>query len=411
MTNIHLVNIEWKYCDIENCSFKAKQSSNITLHKVNVHNIGVKMFACDVDNCTYQAKQKSYIERHKMNVHNINVIWYQCDVVNCKFKSKSSSNLKKHKSNIHNINSTIFKCGIDQCEYQCKTSGGLQRHKANIHNINVKWHCCEIEKCDFKFKEKSDLTQHKAAVHNINTKWFKCDFPSCSIQTKRNADLNKHKKMVHDIGKLDCECCYKKCATLTSCVFDESTMQSCRECYYKITGYKCSSEKIVSEWLKINYKYPIIRANQKVNGEVCLKYRPDIMYASENLVIYVEIDEHQHNKNNEYSCDERRMSELYDETPGKLVVFIRFNPDSYATSTHEDNHIPLEERLQILLLTLNYISDNHKNLTDKNYIHCFYLFYSPNNAIISKNLPVHMIYSHDDLICSIETYENNVKIM
>ena len=405
IANIHSINVEWKKCDIQNCTFKTKQSSNLSTHKAMNHNIDVKWFKCDMEHCTYKSKRKNQIVRHKRDIHNINVVWCDCDIPECGFKTKTNSNLKKHKSNIHGIDTKIFKCDYDLCEYQSKTDSGLKKHKSNIHNVDVKWHHCDSG-CNLKFKSNSDLKQHKAAVHNINTRWFKCDIPNCGHQAKRNTDLNKHKRNVHDIGDLNCECCYKKCAHLTHCTFETDQIQCCRACYYKITGHKSSSEKNVCDWLKLNYKYPIIKANQTVNGEVCLKYRPDIMYASENLVIYIEVDEYQHKTNNDYSCDERRMSDLYDETPGKLVVFVRFNPDVYLPQNKE-TIIPLEDRLKLLLSTLNYITSNYHQLISENYIHCFYLFYSHDNKIIAKNLPTHLIYSINDLI----NIGNQVKVI
>lgn len=408
MQSIHSINIEWKHCDISNCNFKTKQSSNLIKHKATIHGINIKWFNCDVEQCSFKSKSKYDITRHKRDIHDIDVTWYSCDIIDCNFKSKNESNVKKHKSNIHGIDTQIFKCDVDLCIYQSKTSGGLKRHKSNIHEIDVKWYNCDIKLCQFKSKTNSDLKQHKAAIHNINTRWFKCDVPYCNHEAKRNADLNKHKRVVHDIGDLDCESCFKKCVKLINCTFENSTLKCCKSCYFKITGHKNSSEKIVYEWLKKNYEYPIIRANQSVNGEVCLSYRPDIMYASENLVIYVEVDEYQHKTNSDYSCDERRMSDLYDETPGKLVVFIRFNPDDYFLPDKNKSTVSLQERLQILLLTLNYITENHTSLIDQNYIHCFYLFYSPNNTFISKNLPVRMVHSYDDLT---HNKNDNVKII
>ena len=92
-----------------------------------------------------------------------------------------------------------------------------------------------------------------------------------------------------------------------------------------------------------------------VKGEACLKYRPDIMYASENLVIYVEIDEHQHKYGNgSYQCDEKRMSDLYDETPGKLVVFVRYNPPTYKPPAGVAK--VTKTRKELLPTTLKYVT-------------------------------------------------------
>ena len=118
-----------------------------------------------------------------------------------------------------------------------------------------------------------------------------------------------------------------------------------------------------------------------MNGDACLKYRPDIVYAcpESNLVIHVEIDEHEHKySNGNYKCDERRMSELAEETKNQLVVFIRYNPHNYKVPIGE-SFVIANDRQQLLLSVLNSIIKNHELLRDKHPQHVFYICYSEDN--------------------------------
>ena len=44
------------------------------------HNIGVTWHKCDVEGCTYKCKQMSNLKSHKAYMHNIDVTWHKCDV-------------------------------------------------------------------------------------------------------------------------------------------------------------------------------------------------------------------------------------------------------------------------------------------------------------------------------------------
>jgi hypothetical protein len=239
-------------------------------------------------------------------------------------------------------------------------------------------------------------------VHNVDVVWHICSEIDCTSKFKTLSDLKRHNADVHDIGIHQCECCIKKCNTLTEFTdtVTNKTTKNCRKCYHKLTGYKTKIEKEIVEWLNINFEHPAVSVDKRVNGDACLKYRPDIMYTCGNkkLVIYIEIDEHQHTRSNgDYTCDEKRMSELYDETPGCLVVFIRFNPHSYKT-TDGNKIIKLKEtRHQLLLDVLKYVCKNEEALANKNYMHIFYICYSPDNDLLSKNIPHTLVYSKNDL--------------
>ena len=111
------------------------------------------------------------------------------------------------------------------------------------------------------------------------------------------------------------------------------------------------------------------------------------MYTSQEFILYIEIDEHEHKWNNgNYACDEKRMSDLYDETPGKKVLFIRYNPHAYKSIA---KNINVNDRRKILLGTMKYAM---KNFDDNKHLEVWYLFYSQNNSRLSKNLPNKILY-------------------
>ena len=55
----------------------------------------------------------------------------------------------------------------------------------------------------------------------------------------------------------------------------------------------------------------------------------DGLWASDDLVLHWELDEYQHSGKN-YSCEEKRISELYDQFPGKQYIVLRVNPHGYT---------------------------------------------------------------------------------
>ena len=65
-----------------------------------------------------------------------------------------------------------------------------------------------------------------------------------------------------------------------------------------------------------------------------------ILYRSLKLNIIVECDEYQHrSQNGSYKCEERRISELYDDIGSGQLYVIRWNPDYYKPINGTTNHL------------------------------------------------------------------------
>lgn len=87
------------------------------------------------------------------------------------------------------------------------------------------------------------------------------------------------------------------------------------------------------------------------DGKACGgAYRPDFVFDMGTYIIIIEVDEHQHAFRG-YSCDEKRMVDIFNSYGGLPVVFIRWNPDSYCVAGKPRKTL-LRSRLDLLLSEL-----------------------------------------------------------
>lgn len=97
--------------------------------------------------------------------------------------------------------------------------------------------------------------------------------------------------------------------------------------------------------------------NEIQNGRECGgAYRPDFVFETQTHVVILEVDEHQHAQKG-YSCDNRRMVDIFNAYGGTPVYFIRFNPDSYRIGGNRRNR-RTDRRLDLLLETLKFGLNN-----------------------------------------------------
>ena len=276
----------------------------------------------------------------------------------------------------------IYAC--TECEYTTKWKACMPRHMSDMHDIGVVWHHCPH--CTKKFKQKDNLNFHLADKHNINVKWFVCDHEDCMFKTKRKSTLKNHRARWHDIGELKCDICYKETCGVTR---EHEGANVCRNCceYYNIK--KDRIEKKYVNAIRRAFDIPFAH-DCRVQGGACLRYRPDLLWldANKKIFLHIEIDEHQHRwKNGNYTCDERRISEIYDEfrdTVPDHYVIIRFNPDAFdKESGLKIRHKVFEKRKKRLLKIISKVISH----PPPDRIHIIYMFYDRNNPRIAKSIP------------------------
>jgi len=153
-----------------------------------------------------------------------------------------------------------------------------------------------------------------------------------------------------------------------------------------MTGYSTRIEKVAIEYLKEHIDHPMSVVDRTIQGESRLKYRPDCMWAGHDRVIHFECDEHQHGGVS-YSCDEKRMSDIYDEYPGKHVIWVRWNPDGYKPQPGCKKKRK-QERLDMLVSEVN----NAMTCELDTAISVVYMFYSVGNVNVSRNIKSRQVY-------------------
>ena len=214
----------------------------------------------------------------------------------------------------------------------------------------------------------------------------------CSFKSAQNSTLTNHKGWIHDIGNEQCTICYDNSYRPRSWI-DPATKEEvkcCRTCYKNHTGKDLRVEQEWSDYLDDHFDKEFrLCADNQVN--TCNRSRPDGLWASNDLVLHWELDEHQHYGKN-YSCEEKRISELYDQFPGKQYIVVRVNPHAY---THPAGKAKpeKEERKKLMLKVM-------KTCLTKKWetkIHIVYMFYSKDNGNVTKNISKTMLYDAEDV--------------
>lgn len=289
----------------------------------------------------------------------------------------------------------------ENCKFKCKTNSHLKIHLWQVHDKgDGKTFECEEENCKYKCKSNNHLKRHLWLVHDIGDgKRFPCKEENCEFKCKSNSDLKRHLSNIHDIGDEQCDICIKNVFKLTK-YFDSKTKTNqniCRKCYNKVTGKNTRIEKDWSDYtdkhLGIEYLLGSDKSLKYLGG--CQLYRPDKLYVGLHMVEVDECDEHQHISLNDYSCDEKRLSDIYEENGicGKTMVVIRWNPDTYKVSDGNKRKTR-KERLEMFVKLKKHL---RKNTPDEK-IHIYYMFYDIDNPLISKNIPNTMIYEESDFL-------------
>lgn len=281
-----------------------------------------------------------------------------------------------------------MKCKSDNCE--------LQRNTNIYDNVHTDY-CAECSK-------KHNFVWYK--------KYYKSRLYTCLYEENNiicNADLigkqgyEYHLSYVHDIGDEQCDICIQNVFKLNK--YHDKKIKTdqniCHKCYNKVTGKNTRIEKEWSEHtdkhLGTEYLSSSDKSLKSIGG--CQLYRPDKLYIGINMVEVDECDEHQHNHkyfgNNSYTCDEKRISDIYEEDGicGKIMPVIRWNPDTYKEPNGNKKKTK-KERLELFVKLKKHLRKN----PPKDKIHIYYMFYDEDNPLIAKNIPFTMIYEESDFI-------------
>ena len=331
-----------------------------------------------------------FISFEPCNIYNRSSSTFYCHL--CNFSCDNKTILQSHKKEEHYSKfRRPYICNFcDDCFDSITT---LDQHKSYKHDVNVKYFYCdeytyEGKLCDFKTKQPGGVNRHKKFKHNIDVKWYKCGIDNCVFQAKQAYDLKKHKANVHDIGNLNCEICYSDVGVLRKHTKPDGTeFKACRKCVPK----KERIEIRYMNYLRRELLFPFDH-DTRIMGETCTRYRPDAMFLDIDNKVHIqfELDEHQHLwENGDYSCDERRISIIYDEFKNNVpehFVVVRLNPDGYEKNRETRDKV-FRKRLRHLVKILNYVREN----PPPHLLSIVYMYYDRNNKRLAQNIPKYFV--------------------
>lgn len=383
----HNENADTFKCDFEGCESKFKSKSILTRHKLT--HTDEKTVDCTEEGCDSKFKTAAELKSHLARVHNQGEKNINCDVENCDYVCLTKSDLRSHKLHIHKIGvKQVLKCDVEGCDKEFLKPQTLKQHRADAHNIDVVWRHCEHKDCDFKAKQLNNLKRHMASVHQINARTFVCDVEGCDTAVGEKWKLKTHKEEHHNMGKYQCGFCLQNRNTTNKYKDAQGKHNICNVCYKAATGQSTRIETEMSEYLDKHVGEDYLLGSDKSLKAMggCQLYRPDKLYTSPDLVIVVECDEHQHKySNGDYRCDEKRISDIFDEFDGKTMVVIRWNPHAYKPI--KGKKLGKKERLERLVKLYHELC--HTKHDDP--IHIYYMWYDANNPRIAVNIPYTMI--------------------
>ena len=349
---------------------------------------GVKPFKCSHPGCDQPPFGRTFNLTRHMRTHTGEKP-YKCNHPGCTAQPfTQSGDLTRHMR--AHTGDKPFKCNHPGCGKDFAHSFNLTTHMRT--HTGEKPYKCDHPGCGQAFGRNDHLTAHIRT--HTGEKPFKCDYQGCGKAFTQSGDLTRHMRRAHDIGDHECEICCKKCARLRPCTDPATNIEcnTCRTCFMAIAGKDIRIEHEWSLYLDEHF-CPEWRlcADSRVGGESCSKYRPDGLWASSKIVLQWELDEKQH-QGTSYDCDERRISELYDEFPGKQYVVVRVNPHSYKAPP-KTNKPSLVERKALMLRVMRACLEKEWETP----IHVVYMFYSADNPNITHNIAKTMLFDAKDV--------------
>ena len=167
----------------------------------------------------------------------------------------------------------------------------------------------------------------------IDVKSQRCKHPSCDKQPNYNKEgeskglyCKDHKKP----GMIDVKS--QRCKTpLCDTFVNKKYKGYCLRCFIHtfpdepVTRNYKTKEKAVADRITEKFSDMTWTLDKTVEGG-CSRKRPDLLCDMGPYILIVEIDEDKHVN---YSCENKRMMELFQDVGNRPIVFIRFNPDSY----------------------------------------------------------------------------------
>lgn len=267
----------------------------------------------------------------------------------CEFTVINSRFTRLLNHELTHLNMFIYNC--DQCDYKTNVNDSFLRH-VKSHKQS---HRCNI--CHIKLNKFSANLHYKNAHNKRIVKQnerYRCKYCIETRYFHRLFKLNVHLANIHNIyddTKGICDICNKGHFYFYNVQYNNKTYHMCHRCNNHKKKLN-SIEYQVKEFIQNNFDFPFQRYNQVIHGNICSSVRPDILFASHDRIIIIEIDEfaHCHYKQYSYEYNLQRIKTIKNEFDSHIpLIVIHFNPNKL--SVHDSNY-NFQNRLHELLHTL-----------------------------------------------------------
>jgi hypothetical protein len=191
-----------------------------------------------------------------------------------------------------------FACNFEDCKYACYRPDTLAVHVLR-HGTEKKFKC---EECAYACHTTSDLAKH-IPIHTNAEKKFKCK--ECGFSCHQSTHLTRH-ILIHTEERphkcTECNDSFNRSESLTSHIYYYHT----EEGQLKRKRQEVIIEKLLKE-NKIDHKREH-RVTFTCLGQTYASI--DFLIIINGVVIYLEVDEHQHERYG-IGCDVKRMYDVY----------------------------------------------------------------------------------------------------
>jgi EsV-1-7 cysteine-rich motif len=358
-----------KGCTVEKAKFNLPgvRTNCVCRNHANKSMIDVYVKRCSEEECKKQASynfkgetKKLYCAKHRKE-NMFDTSHKYCEHKDCnKQPSFNYENEKKLRfCSTHKLENMVFVRKQKLCEHEgCEViayfnkegeasarfcSSHKEKNMVSIRNSGV----CIEEGCR-KFAAYNHPQYSKALycqVHKQNgmevVKNKKCIFEGCNVNAGYNYQ-NEKGSLYCGQHRLD-NMIYKR---TTYCLSEHCMTQIHHNAKYRGYCFRCFiytfpdepvsynfkvKEQHVVDYIKEQFSDIELTLDKTIQGG-CSKKRPDIFIDRYTHSVIVEIDEDQHS---DYSCENKRMMELFEDLGNRPIVFIRFNPDAYSNKDGE----------------------------------------------------------------------------
>jgi uncharacterized protein YajQ (UPF0234 family) len=282
--------------------------------------INKKSRICIYNNCNKQAsfnyinnKLRLYCKNHKLN-----------DMVDIKNKRCIKCNIKQALYNYKHEKITLY------CN-NCKLPDMVDVKNKRCIDCNIKRSCFNYK--DKKYALYCNDCKFSDMIDIVSKKCIKCNIkrPCFNYKGELKRLYCNNCKLPDMINIKDKKC--KLCDLIQS---SKKYNYLCSGCYYYTNpnsvltrNHKTKENQIISD-LNKEFNNIIIQDKTILNG--CSKRRPDGLIQLNDYNIIIEIDENQHSY---YSCENKRLMEIFKDLGNSPLTIIRFNPDGYISKDNK----------------------------------------------------------------------------